>query len=159
MTTERIETPLATMKAPVLANDAALITTLRAGNGLLDGFLQLMPTAKIGHIGLYRENGANSIVEYYFKVPLDMATRETIVLDPMLATGQSAIAAVNRLKEIGTNSLQFVCLLASPEGLEYFHEFHPDVTIYTAAIDEKLNKQKYIVPGLGDADDRLFGTQ
>jgi uracil phosphoribosyltransferase len=155
-----IETPLAHMNAPFLKDkDMVLISILRAGNGLLDGFLKLVPMARVGHIGLYRDPKTHIAVEYYFKVPRDIEDRDTIVLDPMLATGHSAVAALDRLKQTNPKSIKFVCLLAAPEGIEYLHEFHPDVPIYTAAIDEKLNEKKYIVPGLGDAGDRLFGTQ
>ncbi len=154
-----IETPLMPMDAPFLqGKDMVLVSILRAGNGLLDGFLKLVPTARVGHIGLYRDPRTHVAVEYYFKVPQDIDTRDTVVLDPMLATGHSAVAALDRLKQTKPKSIKFVCLLAAPEGIEYLHEFHPDVPIYTAAIDEKLNEKKYIVPGLGDAGDRLFGT-
>lgn len=155
-----IETPVAKTKSYMLEKKKlALIPILRAGNGLLDGMLQLLPTAKVGHIGLYRAHGAESVIEYYFKLPDDISQRDALILDPMLATGQSAVAAVSRLKEFKPKSIEFVCVLASPEGIEYFHNFHPDVTIYTAAVDEGLNDKKYIVPGLGDAGDRLYGTQ
>lgn len=154
-----IETPLMPMNAPFLqGKDMVLVSILRAGNGLLDGFLKLVPTARVGHIGLYRDPRTHVAVEYYFKVPQDIDTRDTVVLDPMLATGHSAVAALDRLKQTKPKSIKFVCLLAAPEGIEYLHEFHPDVPIYTAAIDEKLNEKKYIVPGLGDAGDRLFGV-
>ena len=159
-TLETIETPMTTMEAPFLLRPKpALISVLRAGNGILDGMLQLLPSAKVGHIGLYREEKANSIVEYYFKVPDDIASRDVLVLDPMLATGQSAVIAVNRVKKKCQRKIYFVCILATTEGIEYFQSFHPDVPIYTAAIDEKLNEKSYIVPGLGDAGDRLYGTQ
>ncbi|MEY4630953.1 MAG: hypothetical protein RIQ81_1073 [Pseudomonadota bacterium] len=155
-----IETPLSQMNAPFLKDkDMVLVSILRAGNGLLDGFLKLVPTARVGHIGLYRDPKTHVAVEYYFKVPKDMPERESIVLDPMLATGHSAVAALDRLKQTNPKGIKFVCLLAAPEGIEYLHEYHPDVPIYTAAIDEKLNEKKYIIPGLGDAGDRLFGTQ
>ncbi len=155
-----IETALGhRMKAPILEkNKSALIPVLRAGNGLLDGLLVLLPTAKVGHIGLYRDVQTNTVVEYYFKIPSDIRTRHAIVLDPLLATGNSAVAAVSRLKELRPKSIEFLCILAAPEGIEFFHEHHPDVNVYTAAIDEKLDKKKYIVPGLGDAGDRLYGT-
>lgn len=157
---ETIETPMITMEAPFLMRPKpALISILRAGNGILDGMLQLLPSAKVGHIGLYREEKANSIVEYYFKVPDDIALREVLVLDPMLATGQSAVIAVNRLKKICQRKIYFVCILAAPEGVEHFHSIHPDVPIYTASVDERLNEKNYIIPGLGDAGDRLYGTQ
>ncbi len=160
LTHKEIETALGhKMKAPILEKSkSALIPILRAGNGLLDGMLVLLPTAKVGHIGMYRDVKADTVVEYYFKMPEDIRTRDAIVLDPLLASGHSAVAAVSRLKEFHPKSIEFLCILAAPEGLELFHEHHPDVTIYTAAIDEKLDKKKYIVPGLGDAGDRLFGT-
>lgn len=159
-TLETIETPMTTMDAPFLMRPKpALISILRAGNGILDGMLELLPSAKVGHIGLYRQENANSIVEYYFKVPDDIASRDVLVLDPMLATGQSAVIAVNRLKKKCSRQIFFVCILAAPEGIEYFHSVHPDVPIYTASVDERLNEKNYILPGLGDAGDRLYGTQ
>lgn len=159
-TLETIETPMTTMDAPFLMRPKpALISILRAGNGILDGMLELLPSAKVGHIGLYRQENANSIVEYYFKVPDDIAARDVLVLDPMLATGQSAVIAVNRLKKKCSRQIFFVCILAAPEGIEYFHSVHPDVPIYTASVDERLNEKNYILPGLGDAGDRLYGTQ
>ena len=155
-----IETPLQPMTAPTLeGKDLALISILRAGNGLLDGMHQLIPTARVGHIGLYREPTTLVPVEYYFKMPPDMSSRRAIVVDPMLATGHSAGAAVHRLKEISPKEIRFVCLLASPEGVKAFHEEHPDVPIFTAAVDTKLNEKGYILPGLGDAGDRIYGTQ
>lgn len=161
MTKVRIETPVGcVMDAPVLQKKKmALITILRAGNGILDGFLQLLPTCKVGHIGLYRDVQTASVVEYYFKVPKDIKNRHALILDPMLATGYSAVAAVSRLKEKQPKSIDLVCILAAPEGISNLHEHHPDVSIYTAAIDEGLNEKKYIVPGIGDAGDRLYGTQ
>ena len=157
--TEKIETPIAPMEAPVLAKKKmALISIMRAGQGIVDGMLQLMPTARVGHIGLYRDAHASNIIEYYFKVPEDISSRDALVVDPMLATGKSAVAAVNRIKEAGPKTIKFVCLLAAPEGIEYFHTYHSDVAIFTAAIDQGLNEKKYIVPGIGDAGDRLFGT-
>ena len=159
MTTEEIETPLMKMNAPVLAKKKmAIISILRAGQGIVDGLLQLMPTARVGHIGLYRDASASNIVEYYFKLPKDIKSRDALVVDPMLATGQSAVAAISRLKEAGPKSINFVCLLASPSGVEYFHKHHPEIPIYTAAIDAGLDDHKYIIPGMGDAGDRLFGT-
>ncbi|MUL39023.1 uracil phosphoribosyltransferase [Gloeocapsopsis dulcis] len=157
---ETIKTPLATMEAPLLAPDKKLVivSILRAGQGILDGMLELMPSARVGHIGLYRDPKTLIAIEYYFKVPHDVEQRDMLVVDPMLATGNSAAAAVTRLKSTNPASLKFVCLLAAPEGIEHFHEQHPDVPIYTAAIDEKLDEHGYIVPGLGDAGDRLFGT-
>ena len=155
-----IDTPLQPMTAPTLeGEDLALISILRAGNGLLDGMHQLIPTARVGHIGLYREPTTLVPVEYYFKMPPDMSSRRAIVVDPMLATGNSAGAAVHRLKEISPKEIRFVCLLASPEGVKTFHEEHPDVPIFTAAVDTKLNEKGYILPGLGDAGDRIYGTQ
>ena len=159
MTTRRIETPMAEMDAPVMAGrNMAFISIMRAGQGILDGMLRLIPSAPVGHIGLYRDPRTLVAVEYYFKVPKDIQEREAIVLDPMLATGHSAVAALDRLKEAKPKSIKFLSLLCSPEGIDYFHEYHPDVPIFTAAVDQKLNEKGYIVPGLGDAGDRLFGT-
>lgn len=158
---ETIQTPLAEMQAPVLAADKkmVIVSILRAGQGLLDGMLELVPTAKVGHIGLYREPTTLMAVEYYLKLPLDVEQRDMLVVDPMLATGNSAVAAVDRLKETNPNSIKFVCLLAAPEGIKHFHTQHPDIPVYTAAIDEGLNQHGYIIPGLGDAGDRLYGTK
>lgn len=155
-----IETPLATMDAPMLSGKKlVLISIMRSGQGILDGMLKLLPSARVGHIGLYRDSRTLSPVEYYFKVPSDVREREMLVVDPMLATGNSAIAAVYRLKETQPQSIKFVCLLAAPEGIASFHAEHPDVPIFTAAIDDKLDDRGYILPGLGDAGDRMFGTQ
>lgn len=160
ITYEEIETPLAPMKAPVLdKKKMAMISILRAGNGILDGMLQLLPTARVGHIGLYRDIKSNSVVEYYLKLPEDISSRDALVMDPMLATGQSAVAAVNRLKQANPKTISFICLLTAPEGLKYFHNKHPDIPVYTASIDQGLDENGYIVPGIGDAGDRLFGTQ
>ncbi|MCL9684698.1 uracil phosphoribosyltransferase [Legionella sp. EUR-108] len=157
---EEIETPLATMMSPVLkGKKMVFVSILRAGNGLVDGMLQLVPTARIGHIGLYRDPKTLEPVEYYFKLPEHTHDRDVIVVDPMLATGNSAIAAVKEIKAMNPKSIKFLCLLASPEGVSSFHEEHPDVTIYTAAVDTELNDKGYIVPGLGDAGDRLYGTK
>jgi len=158
---ELIKTPLAPMNAPMLASNKKLVivSILRAGQGILDGMLELMPSARVGHIGLYRDPKTLIAIEYYFKVPHDVDKRDMLVVDPMLATGHSAVAAIDRLKQTNPMSLKFVCLLAAPEGIKYFHEQHPDVPIYTAAIDEQLDERGYIIPGLGDAGDRLFGTQ
>ena len=157
--TQRIETPLAEMDAPLLeGKKLVFISILRAGNGLLEGMLDLVPSARVGHIGLYRDPRTLIAVEYYFKVPDELADRPIVVVDPMLATANSAVAAVQRVKEAGGRHIKFVCLLAAPEGIAAFHEAHPDVQIVTAAIDERLNEHGYIVPGLGDAGDRLFGT-
>lgn len=157
---EEIETPLAKMWAPTLAGKKlVLISILRAGNGLLEGMLDLIPSARVGHVGLYRDPDTLVAVEYYFKVPQDLGDRLVIAVDPMLATANSSIAAVQRIKEAGAKQIKFVCLLAAPEGIKAFHEAHPDVQIYTAAIDDYLNDHSYIVPGLGDAGDRLYGTK
>ena len=155
-----IETPLETMQSPVIeGRKTVFVTIMRAGNGFLDGMLSVVPGARIGHVGLYRDPKTLGAIEYYFKMPHDMQERDAIVLDPMLATGNSAIAAVDRLKETNPKSIRFVCLLAAPEGLANFGAAHPDVPVYTAAIDRALNDHGYIVPGLGDAGDRLFGTK
>lgn len=155
-----ITTPLAPMHAPVLAGKKLVVVSiLRAGNGILDGILELIPSARVGHIGLYRDPKTHVAVEYYFKVPEDIAERDALVVDPMLATGNSAVAALHRLKDTGAKTLKFVCLLAAPEGIAHVHEQHPDVPIYTAAVDERLDAHDYIIPGLGDAGDRLFGTK
>ena len=159
MTTRAIETPVGPMDAPVMAGrNMAFISIMRAGQGILDGMVRLIPSAPVGHIGLYRDPKTLVAVEYYFKVPKDIHERDAIVLDPMLATGHSAVAALDRLKEAKPRSIKFLSLLCSPEGVDYFHEYHPDVPIYTASVDKKLNEKGYIVPGLGDAGDRLFGT-
>lgn len=155
-----IETPLEKTMAPVIdGKKIAFVAILRAGVGFLDGMLEVVPSARVGHVGLYRDPKTLVAVEYYFKVPQDMHERDVIVLDPMLATGNSAVAAVDRLKETRPRSIRFVCLLAAPEGLANFHAHHPDVPVYTAAIDRGLNDHGYIVPGLGDAGDRIFGTK
>ncbi len=155
-----IETPLAVMNAPLLdGKKVVLVSILRAGGGILDGMLEILPSARVGHIGLYRDPKTLIAVEYYFKVPNEMQGRDCIVVDPMLATGHSAIAAVDRIKETHPKSIKFVCLLTCPEGIKTFHAHHPDVAIYTASIDDRLNEKGYILPGLGDAGDRLFGTK
>ena len=160
LATERIETPLMPMDAPVLAGKKlCVVSILRAGNGLLDGFLDLIPSARVGHIGLYRDPRTLIPVEYYLKVPHDVAERPVVVLDPMLATGNSAAAACQRLKDHGCRDIRLVCLLAAPEGLKVMAEAHPEIPVFTAAVDEKLNDHAYILPGLGDAGDRLFGTK
>ena len=160
LTYERINTPLASMQAPVLAGKKLVVVSImRAGNGILDGILELIPSARVGHIGLYRDPKTHIAIEYYFKVPEDIAARDVLVVDPMLATGNSAVAALHRLKDTGARSLKFVCLLAAPEGIAHVHEQHSDVPIYTAAVDDRLNEHGYILPGLGDAGDRLFGTK
>ena len=160
LTYVHIKTPLASMQAPVLAGKKLVVVSiLRAGNGILDGMLELIPSARVGHIGLYRDPKTHVAIEYYFKVPEDIAERDVLVVDPMLATGNSAVAALHRLKDTGAKTLKFVCLLAAPEGIIHVHEQHPDVPIYTAAVDERLDAHDYIIPGLGDAGDRLFGTK
>ncbi|MBD2014742.1 uracil phosphoribosyltransferase [Microcoleus sp. FACHB-53] len=158
---EPIKTPIAPMNAPMLASEKKMVVVsiMRAGQGLLDGILELMPSARVGHIGLYRDPSTYVAIEYYLKLPHDVDHRDILVVDPMLATGNSAIAAVDRIKELGPVSIKFLCLLAAPEGMKHFHEHHPDVPIYTAAVDEKLDENGYIVPGLGDAGDRLYGTK
>jgi uracil phosphoribosyltransferase len=155
-----IETPLETMKSRVIdGKKVVLASILRAGNGFLDGMLQVIPGARVGHVGLYRDPKTLQAVEYYFKMPSEMEERDVIVLDPMLATGNSAVAAVDRLKQTKPRSIRFVCLVTCPEGLKTFHDAHPDVPVYTPAVDRGLNEHGYIVPGLGDAGDRIFGTK
>ena len=160
LTMVEIETPLASMQAPKLeGKKMVLISILRAGNGLLEGMLDLVPSARVGHVGLYRDPETLVAVEYYFKVPERLDERLVIVVDPMLATGNSAAAALSRIKNAGANNIKYVCLLAAPEGVEAISSEHPDIPIFTAAIDERLNDHGYIVPGLGDAGDRLYGTK
>jgi uracil phosphoribosyltransferase len=155
-----IETPLETMSAPMIdGKKLVLVSILRAGTGILDGMLTVVPGARVGHIGLYRDPKTLQAVEYYFKMPKDMQERDVIVVDPMLATGNSAVAAIERVKATKPKSIKFVCLLTCPEGIAILRKAHPDVTIYTAAIDRQLNDHGYILPGLGDAGDRIFGTQ
>ena len=155
-----IETPLEKTLAPMIdGKKTVFVVIMRAGSGFLDGMLEVVPGARVGHVGLYRDPKTLVAVEYYFKMPQDMHERDAIVLDPMLATGNSAVAAVERLKETRPKSIRFVSLLAAPEGLANFHAHHPDVPVYTAAIDRQLNEHGYIVPGLGDAGDRIFGTK
>ncbi len=158
---EEIQTPFTSMMAPMLAAEKkmVIISIMRAGQGILDGILELIPSARVGHIGLYRDPTTLMAIEYYFKVPHDIEQRDILIVDPMLATGNSAVAAVDRLKEYNPLSMKFLCLLAAPEGIAHFHEQHPDVPIYTAAIDEYLDEHGYIIPGLGDAGDRLYGTK
>ena len=155
-----IETPIAKTMAPVLdGKKIVLVSIMRAGGGILDGMLQILPSARVGHIGLYRDHKTLEPVEYFYKVPAEMTDRDTIVVDPMLATGNSAVAAITRIKGEKPRSIKFVCLLTCPEGIAAFHGTHPDIPIYTAAVDERLDERSYIVPGLGDAGDRLFGTK
>ena len=160
MTTQKIETPLTEMDAPILkGKKLVIVSILRAGNGLLEGMLDLLPSARIGHIGLYRDPITLKPVEYYFKVPSDIGERPVIVVDPMLATGNSTAYAIQKLKDAGAKDVRLVCLLSAPEGIRRVAEDHPDVPIYTAAVDSHLNDHGYIVPGLGDAGDRMFGTK
>ncbi len=160
MTTKTIETPMTTIEAPKLdGKKLALVSILRAGNGLLDGMLDLIPSARVGFVGLYRDEATLKPVKYYFKVPSEIDKRLVIAVDPMLATGNSSAAAIDMLKEAGAKNIIFLCLLAAPEGVARMKEAHPDVPIITASLDEKLNEVGYIVPGLGDAGDRIFGTQ
>jgi uracil phosphoribosyltransferase len=156
----QIETPLETMTAQVIdGKKLVLVSILRAGTGILDGMLTVVPGARVGHIGLYRDPKTLQAVEYYFKMPKDMPERDVVVVDPMLATGNSAIAAIERVKALKPKSIKFVCLLTCPEGIAALRKAHPDVAIFTAAVDRQLNDHGYILPGLGDAGDRIFGTQ
>ncbi len=158
--TRRIETPLMPTEAKLLAGKkVCIVSILRAGNGLLDGMLDLIPSARVGHVGLYRDPQTLKPVEYYYKVPQDVAERPVILVDPMLATANSAVAAVVRVKRCGVTDIQLACLLAAPEGVARMRDAHPDVTVYTAAVDERLNDHGYILPGLGDAGDRIYGTR
>lgn len=160
LTMETIETPLTQMQAPVVeGKKLVFVSILRAGNGLLEGMLELVPSARVSHIGLYRDHDTLQPVEYYFKAPENLDERLLIVVDPMLATGNSAIAAIEKLKKRGAKNIRFLCLLAAPEGLKNFQDAHPDVKIYTASIDSHLNEKGYIMPGLGDAGDRMYGTK
>jgi len=155
-----IETPMETMMAPTIdGKKLALISILRAGTGILDGMLKVVPGARVGHVGLYRDPESLQAVEYFFKVPQNMEERDAIVVDPMLATGNSAVAAITRIKKTHPKSIKFLCLLTCPEGIKAMRDAHPDVHIYTAAIDRQLNEHGYILPGLGDAGDRIFGTK
>lgn len=160
LTTRHIETPLCEMEAPSLAGKKLVFASiLRAGNGLLEGMLDLVPSARVAHVGLYRDPKTLEPIEYYFKAPDDLEDRLVIAVDPMLATANSAIAAIDKLKERGAKNIRFLCLLAAPEGIEAFTKAQPDVPVYTAAIDDRLNDKSYILPGLGDAGDRLYGTK
>ena len=155
-----VETPMCVTKANVISGrKLAIVPILRAGIGMVDGILNLLPAAKVGHIGLYRDHESHTPVEYYCKLPSDIAEREVIVLDPMLATGGSAIDAITKLKERGVKQIKFMCIIAAPEGVEALVEAHPDVQVYCGALDGHLNEDKYIIPGLGDAGDRIFGTK
>ena len=155
-----VETPLEKVKLPKLAGKKlCLVSILRAGNGLLDGMLDLVPSARVGHVGLYRDPETLEPVEYYLKLPDNLAERPCVMVDPMLATGNTAVAAARRIKEAGAGRIKFVCLLAAPEGIETFSKAHPDIPIITAAVDRELNDHGYILPGLGDAGDRIYGTR
>jgi uracil phosphoribosyltransferase len=160
LTMERIETPLTEIEAPVLEGKKLVFASiLRAGNGLLEGMLDLVPSARVAHVGVYRDHETLEAIEYYFKAPEDVSNRLVIVVDPMLATGNSSIASIDKLKERGAQNIRFLCLLAAPEGIRNFQAAHPDVPIFTASIDSHLNEKGYIVPGLGDAGDRMYGTK
>ena len=156
----KIETPLETMTGKTIdGKKVVFVSILRAGNGILEGMLSVVPGARVGHVGLYRDPQSLQAVEYYFKMPQDMQARDVVLVDPMLATGNSAIAAIDRLKKLAPRSIKFVCLLTCPEGLAALQKAHPEVPIYTAAIDRQLNEHGYILPGLGDAGDRIYGTK
>ena len=160
LTTKTVETPICRCKTKMLAGrKLAIVPILRAGLGMVDGMLTLIPAAKVGHIGLYRDEETAKPIEYFCKLPCDISEREVIVVDPMLATGGSAIDAVNMIKQRGVHNIKFMCIIAAPEGLEAFGRVHPDVKVYVGVLDEKLNENNYIVPGLGDAGDRIFGTK
>lgn len=160
MTTDEIQTPLAPMDAPVLdGKKLVVVSILRAGNGILDGILDIVPSARVGHVGLYRDHETLEAIQYYLKLPERMHDRMVLMVDPMLATGHSAVAAADRVAATGPRSMKFLCLLAAPEGVEHFQAHHPEVEIITAAIDSHLDQSGYIVPGLGDAGDRIFGTK
>jgi len=157
-TSVQIETPMGPAQGERLAIDPAVVSILRAGNGLLDGVLDVVPSASVGFIGMYRDHDTLEAIEYYVKLPTGLAERVTIVVDPMLATANTAIGSITRMREAGADEIRFVCLVAAPEGIERLHTAHPDVTIVTAAVDEGLNEVGYIMPGLGDAGDRIYGT-
>ncbi|MBN9249393.1 MAG: uracil phosphoribosyltransferase [Mesorhizobium sp.] len=160
LTTTKIQTPIEEIDAPILEGKKLVFASvLRAGNGLLEGLLDLVPAARVAHIGLYRDHETLEAIEYFFKAPSDLADRLVIVVDPMLATANSAIAAIDKLKARGATNLRFLCLLAAPEGIERFTTAHPDVPVFTASIDRQLNEKGYIMPGLGDAGDRMYGTK
>lgn len=155
-----VETPLGSLRAPLLdGKKVVIVSILRAGNGLLDGILDILPSARVGHLGLYRDPVTLGAIEYYVKLPNELESRDIIIVDSMLATGNTAVAAVDRIQQAAPKSIKFVCLIAAREGISHFHEVHPEVALYTAAVDEHVNEQGYIVPGLGDAGDRMFGTK
>lgn len=160
VTYRRIETPLQAMDAPVIeGKKLVLVAVMRAGMGLLDGMLDIVPSARVGHIGLYRDHETLEAIEYYCKLPDRLADRDVLILDPMLATGHTAVAATDMVRKRDPKSIKFACILAAPEGLAEFHAHHPDIHVYTCSVDERLNDMGYIVPGLGDAGDRMFGTK
>ncbi|MEC7983877.1 MAG: uracil phosphoribosyltransferase [Myxococcota bacterium] len=160
LTWRDIQTPLTNMKAPYLeGKKVVVVSVLRAGQGMVDGMLQILPSARVGHVGLYRDPKTLEAVQYYFKMPSQMEDRDVIIVDPMLATGHTAVHAIRLVKETKPRSIKFMCLLAAPEGVQTLHDSHPDVTVYTAAVDSHLNEKAYIVPGLGDAGDRIYGTK
>lgn len=159
LTEKYVETPIAVARTMVLADKVCIVPILRAGLGMVDGFLRLLPVAKVGHIGMYRDPVTHEPVSYYCKLPVDVMEHKVMVVDPMLATGGSAVAAIDEIKDRGCKDITFVCILGSREGIRTLSKRHPDVKIFVACIDDTLNDQKYIVPGLGDAGDRLFGTK
>jgi uracil phosphoribosyltransferase len=153
-----IETPFEKMESPFICEDVAIVSVMRAGMGMLDGFMQMFPHSKVGHIGIYRDKFLNNTVEYYFRLPDDIEGNKIFLLDPLLATGATVVAAINRLKQYGVNEIRFHCLLASPEGLEILHESHPDVSVYCLSVERAMDEKGYLLPGLGDAGDRIYGT-
>lgn len=154
----QIETPFERMESPFISEDVTIVSVMRAGMGMLDGFMQMLPLSKVGHIGIYRDKFLNNTVEYYFRLPDDIEGNKIFLLDPLLATGATVVAAINRLKQYGINEIRFHCLLASPEGLKILHESHPDVSIYCLSVERTLDEKGYLLPGLGDAGDRIYGT-
>ncbi|APJ04205.1 uracil phosphoribosyltransferase [Silvanigrella aquatica] len=153
-----IETPFEKMESPFICEDVTIVSVMRAGMGMLDGFMQMFPLSKVGHIGIYRDKFLNNTVEYYFRLPDDIEGNKIFLLDPLLATGSTVVAAIDRLKQYGVHEIRFHCLLASPEGLEILHESHPDVSVYCLSVERGMNEKGYLLPGLGDAGDRIYGT-
>lgn len=158
MKNHMIETPFEKMESPFICEDVTIVAVMRAGMGMLDGFMQMFPHSKVGHIGIYRDKFLNNTVEYYFRLPNDIEKNKIFLLDPLLATGSTVVAAIDRLKQYGVNEIRFHCLLASPEGLEILHETHPDVSVYCLSVERSMDEQGYLLPGLGDAGDRIYGT-
>lgn len=158
LTNKQIETPLEPTQAPFIDEELVIVSIMRAGNGMLDGVMQMIPSASIGHIGIYRDKFIHSTVEYYFKLPSNVEGKRVLILDPLLATASTAVAAVKRLKQYNVGPMKFLCVLAAPEGLAHFNEQHPDVPVYALSLERQLNEKNYILPGLGDAGDRLYGT-